>query len=120
LDPRKAACPPRKDQIVERDEGGAISWIDLAFTIAGGAEDGGTNHFQTPVGDALVHMPENGPLKPLLKGSSCGGLEQGTFPVIPPLARENKCGSSFKDILKGKESSMKPADITPCITFGKD
>ncbi|KAH9303543.1 hypothetical protein KI387_044424, partial [Taxus chinensis] len=47
----------------------------------------------------------------------------GDLPIIPMLDkgfRRESLETSFKDVLKGKESSMKPADITPCITFGED
>ncbi|KAH9290776.1 hypothetical protein KI387_034893 [Taxus chinensis] len=55
----------------------------------------------------------------MMEGSALGGFEQGdkAIPVFPPLdlreARRGPIGTSFKDVLNDKESSMKPTDITP-------
>ncbi|KAH9324259.1 hypothetical protein KI387_004437, partial [Taxus chinensis] len=79
-----------------------LSWINLTFTSS---EDGNTFTGQAPFDGEGATM--------LGVHHALDGTDQGA-------SIQGHTITSFKEALRGKDSPLKPADNTPCITFGEE
>ncbi|KAH9306067.1 hypothetical protein KI387_010471, partial [Taxus chinensis] len=96
-----------------------FSWIDLAFNAGSPLpQNDGANPSCDLLQDTSRGVPVATPsfenLKSVLEGSVHDRSE------LDKDTSRGHIGSSFKNVLNGKESSMKPADITPSITLGEE